>query len=159
MGVLVFCLVHYLKNYGKTESKWPRNLLSFIFYYLYCKKIAHANLFWGFVLQLLLKFHLCTGNRSMEERISSLAIDIYYTIQQQMKVHCPLYISLVHNAQQQLDTTFFHSLFQENVEKILECAESNCPFVTSKEVQCLAHIFCWNSNISTFLLVSKIVVN
>ena len=50
---------------------------------------------------------MSTSSKNMEERLSSLASDIHNSIQQQMK---------------------------ENVEKILECTESNCPFVTDQQV-------------------------
>lgn len=47
------------------------------------------------------------SSKNVEERLSSLASDIHNSIQQQMK---------------------------DNVEEILECAESNCPFVTEQQV-------------------------
>ncbi|XP_028409927.1 F-actin-uncapping protein LRRC16A-like isoform X2 [Dendronephthya gigantea] len=56
--------------------------------------------------QLFLKFHMQTSTKDMEERLSSLASDIYNSIQQQV---------------------------QENKEKILKSAETNCPFVTEQQ--------------------------
>ena len=50
---------------------------------------------------------MSVSSKNVKERLSSLASDIYNSIQQQMK---------------------------ENVDEILESAESNCPFVTDQQV-------------------------
>lgn len=51
---------------------------------------------------------MTAGSKNMEERLSSLASDMYESIQQQLK---------------------------ENEERILKCAESNCPFLTGQQVE------------------------
>lgn len=50
---------------------------------------------------------MSVSSKNVEERLSFLAYEVFNSIQQQM---------------------------EKNVQEILDCAESNCPFVTEQQV-------------------------